>query len=73
MGSIPATSLAESIGCELDDRGHLKVAADMSTNVAGTFGAGDISSGSNHFAQFTTAAGEGAIAANSVFNFLQTH
>jgi thioredoxin reductase (NADPH) len=73
VGSIPATAVAVELGCELDERNHLKVNPDMSTSIEGTFAAGDISSGSNHFAQFTTAAGEGAIAANSVFNYLQTH
>ncbi len=71
IGAIPSTSLAESIGCALDDRKHLKVGEDMATSVKGVFAAGDVSSGSNHFAQFATAAGEGSVAANSVFNYLQ--
>jgi len=71
VGSIPSTKLAENLGCELDDRKHLKVGEDMATSVSGVFAAGDVSSGSNHFAQFATAAGEGCIAANGVFNFLQ--
>ena len=71
VGSIPAVDLAVSLGCELDDRGHLKVDDAMKTSVAGVFGAGDVTSGSNHFAQFATAAGEGSVAANSVFNYLQ--
>jgi thioredoxin reductase (NADPH) len=71
IGSTPATSLAEKLGCELDERKHLKVNPDMSTTVTGIFGAGDVTGGSNHFAQFATAAGEGAIAANSVFSYLQ--
>ena len=71
IGSIPATVLAEELGCELDERGFLKVDAGMHTNVAGVFGAGDVTNGSNYFEQFTTAAGEGATAANSVFNYLQ--
>jgi thioredoxin reductase (NADPH) len=71
IGSTPAVALPETIGCALDDRGYLKVGDDMATSIPGVFGAGDVTSGSNHFAQFTTAAGEGAIAANSVFNYLQ--
>jgi thioredoxin reductase (NADPH) len=71
IGSIPATKLAEQIGCALDDRKHVQVAADMSTNIEGAFAAGDVSSGSNYFAQFATAAGEGAVAANSVFSYIQ--
>ncbi len=71
VGSIPAIDLPKQMGCELDDRGHLQVDAAMRTNIKGFFAAGDVSSGSNHFAQFATAAGEGAVAANSVFSFLQ--
>jgi len=71
IGSIPAVSLPKQLGCVLDDRGHLKVDEAMKTNISGIFAAGDVSSGSNHFAQFATAAGEGSVAANSVFNYLQ--
>lgn len=71
VGSLPAVDLPLQLGCELDDRGHLKVDDAMRTNVKGAFAAGDVSSGSNHFAQFATAAGEGSIAANSVFSYLQ--
>jgi thioredoxin reductase (NADPH) len=72
IGSIPSTALAEQLGCELDDRKHLKVSEDMATSVKGVFAAGDVSSGSNYFAQFATAAGEGSVAGNSVFNYLQS-
>lgn len=71
VGSTPATVLAEQLGCALDERKHLKVDAAMKTNIQGVFAAGDVSSGSNHFAQFATAAGEGSIAANSAFSYLQ--
>lgn len=71
IGSTPAVSLPEKMGCALDDRGHLNVDDAMRTNVEGVFGAGDVTSGSNHFAQFATAAGEGSIAANSAFSFIQ--
>ncbi len=71
VGSIPNVGLATKIGCKLDDKGFMQVDAAMRSTVKGILGAGDVTSGSNHFAQFTTAAGEGAIAANSVFNYLQ--
>lgn len=71
IGSIPATELPQTLGCEIDDRKYLAVDAGMRTNVPGVFAAGDLTNGSNYFAQFTTAAGEGAIAANSVFEYLQ--
>ena len=71
IGSTPATDLPASLGCSLDERGFLKVGPDMGTEIPGVFGAGDVTDASNHFAQFATAAGEGSIAANSVFNYLQ--
>lgn len=72
IGANPATDLAKSIGCETDAKGYLSVDNAMKTVVPGVFGAGDITNGSNYFAQFTTAAGEGATAANSAFNYLQS-
>jgi len=71
IGSDPATVLPKQLKCELDDRGFLKVDDTMKTSVPGVFGSGDLTSASNHFAQFTTAAGEATVAANSVFNYLQ--
>ena len=71
VGSTPATDLAKQLGCEVDKRGFLSVRANQGTNIAGVFGAGDVTNASNYFAQFATAAGEGAIAANSVFSYLQ--
>ncbi len=72
IGSTPATELPLQLSCVLDDKGFLKVDQAQRTNVAGVFGAGDLTSASNHFAQFTTAAGEATVAANSAFNFLQS-
>lgn len=72
IGATPATDLAKSVGCETDAKGFLAVDNAMRTTVPGVYGAGDITNGSNYFAQFTTAAGEGATAANSAFNYLQS-
>jgi len=72
IGGDPATSLAKEIGCTVDAKGFLEVDNAMRTVVPGVFGAGDITSASNHFAQFTTAAGEASVAANSAFNYLQS-
>lgn len=71
IGSLPAVDLAKKIGCEIDPRGFLKVDGAQRTNVPGVFGAGDVTSGSNYFAQFATSVGEAAVSANSAFNFLQ--
>ena len=72
IGSLPATALPLQIGCALDSLGFLAVDASQRTNIQGVFAAGDLTSASNHFAQFTTAAGEATVAANSVFNYLQS-
>lgn len=71
IGALPATELPQGLGCALDERGFVKVGADQQTSVPGAFAAGDVSSASNHFAQFVTAAGEGAVAVSGVFAFLQ--
>ncbi len=71
VGATPAVDLPKTLGCEIDAKGFLKVDAAMRTTVPGVFGAGDVTSGSNYFAQFATAAGEASVAANSVFNYLQ--
>ena len=72
IGSTPATELPLKLGCKLDELGFLEVDKAQRTSVPGVFAAGDLTSGSNHFAQFTTAAGEATVAANSAFNFLQS-
>jgi thioredoxin reductase (NADPH) len=71
IGATPASGMAKDIGCKLDERGFIKVGADMSTGVPGVYAAGDVTDGSNYFAQFATAAGEASVASNSVFNYLQ--
>ncbi len=72
IGSTPAVELPKKLGCVLDDKGFLKVDEAQRSSVTGVFGAGDLTSASNHFAQFTTAAGEATVAANSAFNYLQS-
>lgn len=72
IGATPSVELARQAGAEIDARGYLKVRPDQATNVPGLFGAGDVTNASNYFAQFATAAGEGAVAANSVFNYLSS-
>ncbi|OGJ59792.1 hypothetical protein A2881_00795 [Candidatus Peribacteria bacterium RIFCSPHIGHO2_01_FULL_55_13] len=71
VGSIPSVGLATGLGAKLDDKGFIAVTPDQQTSVPGLFAAGDNTSESNHFAQFTTAAGEGAVAANGVFTYIQ--
>lgn len=72
IGSDPVVELSNQLGCVLDKKGFLVVQPTQESSVPGVFGAGDNTNESNYFAQFTTAAGEGAVAANGVFNYLST-
>ncbi|MBI2523859.1 FAD-dependent oxidoreductase, partial [Candidatus Peregrinibacteria bacterium] len=71
VGADPASDLAKEAGCALDAKGYVQVDAARATTVPGLFAAGDITTNSNYFAQFTTAAGEATVAANSAFKYLQ--
>lgn len=70
VGSNPSSGLAKALGCAIDEKGFIKVGPSQATNVPGVFAAGDVTNASNYFAQFTTAAGEASVAANSVFNYI---
>ncbi len=70
IGLIPLTDLAVKLGVKLES-GLIAVKSDMSTNIQGVFAAGDITNGCNRLNQIITAAAEGAIAANSIYNFLR--
>ncbi len=71
IGSTPAAELGKLLGCTTDAQGFLTVDRGQQTTVPGIFAAGDVTDASNHFAQFTTAAGEASVAVNSVFHYLQ--
>ena len=68
VGSVPNTEIAEKLGVGLEDS-LIKVNADQSTSVGGVYAAGDLTTSSNKFRQVITAAAEGAIAAESVFEY----
>ncbi|KKP79871.1 MAG: hypothetical protein A2271_01295 [Candidatus Moranbacteria bacterium RIFOXYA12_FULL_35_19] len=71
VGTEPGVELAQKMGVETDEQNYIKVKEDMSTNVAGIFAAGDITTGSNKFRQILTASSEGAIASNSAYKMLK--
>lgn len=71
IGLDPNTSLVENLGVELDERGYIGVSSDGRTSLDGLWAAGDITNGSNGFAQIITAASEGAIAAEDISTYLQ--
>ncbi|MCD6590608.1 MAG: FAD-dependent oxidoreductase [Candidatus Aenigmarchaeota archaeon] len=71
VGTKPESELAKKLGVRTDERGYIIVNHDMSTNVKGVFAAGDVTTGSNMFAQIITAASEGAIAAESSYKYIK--
>jgi thioredoxin reductase (NADPH) len=72
VGTEPGVELAKKIGVKTDKQDYIKVGVDMSTNIAGIFAAGDITTGSNKFRQVLMAAAEGALAANSAYKMLKS-
>ena len=69
VGMRPQTELAAKLGVERDSRGYIKVDRRQRTNVPGVFAAGDCCD--NPLKQVVTACGDGAVAANSAFEFLK--
>ena len=68
IGSEPNLSLFKDLKLELEN-GYIKVNRYMETNVEGIFSAGDITN--IVFRQAVTAAGDGSIAAWSVYKYLK--
>lgn len=68
IGATPMTELAGEIGVDADNL-YIKTDKQTKTNVAGVFAAGDNTN--NKFKQMVVAAGEGAIAAKSAYDFLR--
>lgn len=71
IGYLPSDGMIEKLGIEKNDCGYIKVGADMSSSISGAWAAGDITDGSNNFHQLITACAEGAIAANSIHQYLK--
>ncbi|MFZ5366115.1 MAG: NAD(P)/FAD-dependent oxidoreductase [Patescibacteria group bacterium] len=70
IGGVPGAELVKPLGVELNEKGFIKVGADMATNIAGIFAAGDVANASGELQQIVTAVSEGAIAAASVYQNL---
>ncbi|MGB9706877.1 MAG: NAD(P)/FAD-dependent oxidoreductase [Microgenomates group bacterium] len=70
IGGVPGAELVKPLGVEVDEKGFVKVGPDMATNVPGIFAAGDIANAAGKLQQIVTACSEGAIAATSVYKFL---
>lgn len=67
IGHVPKTDLAKGL-VNMDENGYIKVSEDMKTSEEGIFAAGDIRQGA--LGQIVTAAADGAIAAESVFRYI---
>ncbi len=67
IGSVPYTAFTKELGIDQTESGYIKVNADQSTNVPNLYAAGDITDNSNSFRQVITAAAEGAVAANAIY------
>jgi len=70
VGYVPNIYLIHDLGIRTDEKGYIKTEKNQSTNIAGIFAAGDITTGSNEFRQIITAAAEGAIAALGALNYI---
>lgn len=68
IGADPCTEFAQQLGI-LDERGYLRVNADMETSLPGIYGAGDVTA--KTLRQVVTAANDGAIAAQRAFHFIK--
>ncbi len=71
IGHYPDLTIIKDLKVKTDEEGYIAVDPDMSTNVKGFFAAGDITNANNKFKQIAVAVGEGAVAANAAFNYLQ--
>jgi thioredoxin reductase (NADPH) len=71
IGTVPQKVLVEELSLAVDNKGYIKVDPDQQTSQSGVWAAGDITTNSNYFHQIITACAEGAVAAESIFKFLQ--
>mgnify|MGYP000589723290 CR=1 FL=1 len=69
VGIRPATDIVMDLGVERDPAGYIKVDRKQRTNVEGVFAAGDCCD--NPLKQVVTACGDGAVAANSAFEYVK--
>jgi thioredoxin reductase (NADPH) len=68
IGSLPLTKLSQNLGLKLNEKNYVVVDEDMKTSVKGIFAAGDVTS--QKLKQVVVAAGQGAIAAKSAYDYL---
>lgn len=64
IGYVPNNELAKKLGVKMDDEGYIKVDKGYRASMPGVYAAGDITGG---FKQIVTAVGQGATAAEAIF------
>ena len=69
FGTVPTSELARDIGIKIDRNGYIKIDREQRTSVPGVFAAGDCCN--NPTKKIVTAAGDGGLAAESAYNYLQ--
>ena len=69
IGLVPASEFAKQLKVKADKGGRIKVNEWMATNVKGVFCAGDLNN--TPLNQIVVAAGQGATAATSAYNFIK--
>lgn len=71
IGFDPDNKLPSQLGTALDQSGFIRIDPAGRTDVHGVYAAGDATTGSNKMRQLVTAAAEGAIAAESLYEDLK--
>ncbi len=71
IGTKPESELIKDLNLKTNETGYVMVDNAQRTNRKGIWAAGDITTASNNLRQVVTASSEGAIAADSVFKYLQ--
>lgn len=71
IGSSPDNDLLSNLSLKTDKDGYIIIDSAGKTTELGIWAAGDITTGSNKFRQIITAASEGAIAAQSISEYLK--
>lgn len=72
IGGVPSTGFLKPLGIDFDENGYIRVNEKMETNIEGVFAAGDVTTKSLILPQAITACADGAVAANSVFEYLKS-
>lgn len=71
IGADPRNDLAKQLDLKLDEEGYIQVDKSQKTSMEKVYASGDITTNSNKLRQMVVACGEGAIAAESIYNMLK--